>query len=95
MSPGRRRLLAALATGGVVGVNALPERWIKPVVDSVLLPGHAQATGIAPSAGTVSFVIGARENSDESLLARALEFVLPSAHARPPDSLYTLYMCHP
>jgi hypothetical protein len=43
-NPARRRLLTALAAGGVVGVHDLPERWIKPVVDSVLLPAHAQAT---------------------------------------------------
>jgi hypothetical protein len=87
-NPNRRRLLTALAAGGVVGANTLPERWIKPVVDSVMLPAHAQATGIAPSAGAVSSIFASRESGDDSLLVRALEFVIPSAHARPPDSLY-------
>ncbi len=44
---GRRRLLKALAVGGgaVVGGNSLPESWMKPVIESVVLPTHAQASG--------------------------------------------------
>lgn len=39
----RRTLLKSLATGGgvAISVTALPERWIRPVVDSVVLPAHA------------------------------------------------------
>ena len=39
----RRRLLSAIALGGGAAA-VLPERWVKPVVDAVLLPAHAQAT---------------------------------------------------
>lgn len=38
----RRRLLQALGAFGTAAM--LPEQWIKPTVDSVLLPAHAQTT---------------------------------------------------
>lgn len=52
-SPSRRRTLKRLASGGAVAgvVAAAPSRWTRPVVESVVLPVHAQtsATGcIAP-----------------------------------------------
>lgn len=40
----RRKLLRKLAAGGVAGA-ALPAAWSKPVIDSVILPAHAQTTG--------------------------------------------------
>ena len=44
----RRKTLKAMAIGsaGVTAATAksLPERWGKPVVDSVVLPGHAKMT---------------------------------------------------
>jgi hypothetical protein len=47
-SEARRRLLKSLAAGGVVaGAHVVPDRWIKPVVDVVVVPAHAQAS--APS----------------------------------------------
>lgn len=40
---GRRRLLQALMTSGVlVAANLTPERWISPVIEVGLLPAHAQ-----------------------------------------------------
>lgn len=41
--PRRRRLLQAITAAGATSA-ALPDRWSRPVVDSVLLPAHAQAT---------------------------------------------------
>lgn len=44
----KRKLLMALATGG--GAAATPPRWTQPVVQSVILPAHAQ-TSEAVAAG--------------------------------------------
>jgi len=39
----RRRALKALVASGALGsASLLPERWLKPVVDSVVVPAHAQ-----------------------------------------------------
>jgi hypothetical protein len=48
-SPPRRKLLKTLAgAGGVVAAGALlPEKWTRPVVDRILVPAHAQATGVS------------------------------------------------
>ena len=45
-SESRRKLLKSIATGGgaIVAGKSLPESWSRPVVDSVMLPAHAQAS---------------------------------------------------
>jgi hypothetical protein len=41
----RRRLLQLLSVGGVLGAGILlPREWVKPVVNQVMLPTHAQLT---------------------------------------------------
>ena len=42
----RRKLLKSLAagSGAVIAGKSLPESWSKPVVDSVMLPAHAQTS---------------------------------------------------
>jgi hypothetical protein len=40
----RRRLLKQAMAGGIVGAALLPERWLRPVVDSVIVPAHAQTS---------------------------------------------------
>jgi len=44
----RRRLLKLLGTGGGLAsaVTVIPQRWSRPVVDSVMLPVHAQSSGV-------------------------------------------------
>lgn len=44
----RRRLLKAIAGGGGLAYSnaALPRNWSRPVIDSVVLPAHAQTTGV-------------------------------------------------
>ena len=46
----RRKLLKSIAAGGgaIVAGKSLPDKWTAPVVDSVLLPAHAQ-TSPAPT----------------------------------------------
>lgn len=44
-STSRRKLVRALGIGGAaMAAKALPEKWTKPAVDSVLIPAHAQAS---------------------------------------------------
>lgn len=46
----RRKIVKTLVAGGVVSTSSI---WVKPVVDSVLLPAHAQ-TSAAPGSGTMT-----------------------------------------
>lgn len=47
----RRKLLKSLAagSGAVVAGKSLPKEWSKPVVDSVMLPAHAETTNCCES----------------------------------------------
>ena len=44
----RKTLKTILLTGGatVAVTKALPHKWTKPIVDSVVLPAHAQTTTV-------------------------------------------------
>ena len=55
----RRKLLKTIAagSGAIVAGKSLPGSWSKPVVDSVILPAHAQ-TSPAPPAPPVSGLTG-------------------------------------
>lgn len=49
----RRRLLRALGgSGGALLGVVLASKWRKPVVEAVVLPAHAQTSGLPPSAAT-------------------------------------------
>jgi len=55
-SESRRKLLKSIAagtTGALIAGKTLPESWMKPVVDSVMLPAHAQTS----CSSTNTFVI--------------------------------------
>ncbi|MGA8259857.1 MAG: hypothetical protein WB783_06545 [Arenicellales bacterium] len=70
----RRRVLTAIAVGGnaALAAKALPDKWMKPVVDSVLLPAHAQTSAVctqidesvsvfvftSTNPNTIEFVVG-------------------------------------
>jgi hypothetical protein len=79
-SANRRKLLKGL--GGVGGAifagGALPEKWAKPVVQSVMLPAHAEST-------TRQLLIlgggGGGAGGVASLLERTFELVTPRANA--------------
>jgi len=47
--PSRRRLLKQLTTAGgaAATLQALPAAWVRPMVQSTILPAHAQMTGVA------------------------------------------------
>ncbi len=48
--PSRRKVMTVAASTAVVAGAALPSKWAKPVVDSVLLPAHAQTSATILSA---------------------------------------------
>ncbi len=46
----RRKVLKTIAVGtAVAGVLAISSKWSKPVVDTIILPAHAQATNVEGS----------------------------------------------
>jgi hypothetical protein len=44
MVPDRRRILQLALGGSTLGAMALPDKWGQPVVTSVIVPAHAQAS---------------------------------------------------
>jgi len=72
----RRKLLKTVVAGGgaIIAGKTLPEKWGRPVVDSVMLPAHAQASA--------SFAGGAMVSLEtDSMFARALDTLVPPSHA--------------
>ena len=49
-SESRRKLLKSIAagSGAIVAGKSLPDSWSRPVVDSVMLPAHAQTSPVEP-----------------------------------------------
>lgn len=74
-NPGRRTTLKTLLTGGgFVTLSAAPGHWVKPVVDAVVLPAHAQTSPqVAANGFAVSF--------DVARAPSWWERIIPSAHA--------------
>jgi len=92
-SESRRNLLKSIAagTGVVVAGKSLPDMWSRPVVESVLLPAHAQTSQIPLISGvlsTTTFVLSdlgqsnksfASNNSDKT--SDPFSFLIKEAHA--------------
>jgi len=84
-SESRRKLLKSIAagSGAIVAGKSLPESWSRPVVDSVMLPAHAQTSPPAPSngpfAGNASDPITSLES--DSIFAQATDTLVPQAQA--------------
>lgn len=79
---GRRRLLKALAAGGV-GAALLPKEWTRPIVDSMLLPAHAQGS-VGSLTGTYTNIIngnGVGAAQSPSVFERLANAFIPAAHA--------------
>jgi len=91
---GRRKLLKSVVAGGgaaTVG-KMLPDQWARPVVNSVMLPSHAQ-TSNSPF-GNFSRLgrFGMNESdeqdvkvADQGFSEELLEFFTPAAHAGAPS----------
>jgi hypothetical protein len=90
----KRRLLRAVTLGAAAAATTkvLPARWSRPVVDSAVLPAHAQATVIAGGefAGGVTIAATHPHNPNLELAGlgdRLLQTVVPTARAQTLDSL--------
>lgn len=90
----RRKLLKTVAAGGgaIIAGKTLPDSWSRPVVDSILLPVHAQ-TSSGPFGGTSSNSISGIES--DSLFARATRSLVSEAAAvpQPPVPAYDFTYC--
>ena len=79
----RRDLLKAIiaGSGGIVAAGFLPEKWLKPVVKSGVLPVHAQASAPTPAptqvpTQTPDYIQGGYEDFDgDSDYLRAFAYV--------------------
>ena len=66
---GRRKLLKA---GGIVASSALvPEKWQKPVVDSIILPAHAQTSTVLIGAVVITRGSVMPTDAADSMLAES------------------------
>ena len=92
-SESRRKLLKSIAagSGAVIAGKNLPENWARPVVDSVMLPAHAQTSGIRTfflfsSTGFLVFNSELNGTTAEELIARSeqgpLSWFVKSAEAQ-------------
>ncbi|MGH1542669.1 MAG: hypothetical protein ACRBHB_19775 [Arenicella sp.] len=60
VSKARRKVLTTFAIGGgVVAASQAPHKWVKPVLNSVILPAHAQTSVTAPSVNQTFNTVGA------------------------------------
>ena len=77
----RRRLLQVMAVGGTAAV-VLPEKWVKPVVDAVIVPAHA-AGSVVPVSGIFGNhgTIVSADSGQGNFLERVAGMVVGSAHA--------------
>ena len=67
-SESRRKLLKTIAagSGAVIAGKSLPEDWTKPIVNSVILPAHAQTSPSGPLAvASVTWVDPSENPEDE------------------------------
>lgn len=94
----RRKLLkTVIAGGGILGASRITtDKWLTPVIDSVVLPAHALTTDsttqysfvdpdfeIHPAPGAIGAqigMVGTMQNSS-SISAQLAEMLIPSAHA--------------
>ena len=92
----RRKILRSIVAGGgaFTAAKVTPQEWIKPVIENVILPGHAQTSAVTtPVSPFGSFTSGPvtvditnqnpdRLIADEPISEELLEFFMPSAQAQ-------------
>ena len=83
-SENRRKLLKSIAagSGAIVAGKSLPENWARPVVDSVILPAHAQTSGEPAAFVSSGGPLPGRVSIDgDSLFADITNTLVPEAKA--------------
>jgi len=84
----RRKLIKSIAvgSGAIITGKSLPESWSRPVVDSVLLPAHAQTSGQTYSSTSIQVV--SLDPQGNKMFAGVMDGLVLSAHAgiQPPDN---------
>lgn len=92
LAKSRRQLLKAsvAGTGALVAGKSLPDQWSRPVVDSVMLPAHAQ-TSLAGVGGGLMLSLENGVSADEFIF----DSLIPSANAGalPSESMVTAECC--
>lgn len=83
MSNSRRNLLKSIAagSGAVIAGKSLPEKWSRPVVDSVLLPAHALTSNQVYSSNLAAIGMNELHPGGDTLLARFADGLVPQADA--------------
>ena len=83
-SESRRKLLKSIAagSGAIVAGKSLPESWKRPVVDSVMLPAHAQTSPPSPTF-SCSVVGQATINVSGGEVAGPIEYVVTNTGTGP------------
>jgi len=90
-SSSRRKLLKSVVAGGgaVTVAKMLPDQWARPVVDSVMLPSHAQTSfsAFGPFVSFGPFVMNqpSVQLAEQGFSEELLEFFTPAAQAAVPE----------
>jgi len=78
----RRKALKNILAGSgtVVTATAMHEKWAKPVIESIVLPAHAQTSGNLVAGFVLTNFAAAPDQN------QLLDTLVPSAHAAPPTT---------
>ncbi|MCK5359529.1 MAG: hypothetical protein KAJ95_02825, partial [Gammaproteobacteria bacterium] len=89
----RRKLLKSIAagSGAIVAGKSLPESWSRPVVDSVLLPAHAQTSPAVYAANLASLAMLESEIKQAGNDRGLINALIPDANAQYEDPVN--YLC--
>ncbi|HKI74283.1 MAG TPA: hypothetical protein VJ998_06560 [Pseudomonadales bacterium] len=95
----RRKLLKSLAagSGAVIAGKTLPEHWNRPVIESVVLPAHAQTSAALvfyTASAAPGFFLGMNtDQGEESRFASIADSLVPTANAAPGPGNDGFYVC--
>lgn len=87
VNDGRRKIVQSVIVGSgtLIAGYTSPHNWTKPIVDSVLLPVHAQTSQITPPVTTQTFFTNSgivRIDGESDILAKLFNVTISSAHAQ-------------